>query len=158
MNFRSHHTMSAIAIGSAVIYGWWAHGWQGLLVGVLVAGLWAWYQFRRDRQLLATASTRPPGEVDSVVTLQAQLAHGMQMAEVVALAGCLGRAYNAHDEWQWLDGAGNEIVVTFRRGVVVRWAVARAEPAPERPLSHTGAPGAEPPAPFSALARRSSAA
>lgn len=153
--------MSAIAIGSAVIYGWWAHGWQGLLVGVLVAGLWAWYQFRRDRRLIEAAGSRPAGEVDSVVTLQAQLAHGMQMAEVVAVAGSLGRAYGTRDEWQWTDAAGNEIVVTFRRSVVVRWAVARAETAPERPLhpAHgAGDHGAEPPAQFNALAARTSSA
>lgn len=140
--------MSAIAIGSAVIYGWWAHGWQGLMIGLVAAGLWAWVQFRRDRRLLAEASQRPAGHVDSVVALQAQLAHGMQMSEVVALAGSLGRAYGPRDEWQWTDDIGNEIVVTFRRNVVVRWAVARSELPPEHFLA-VGEPqerGVEPPA------------
>lgn len=139
MNLKSHRTMTAIAVGSAVIYGWWAHGWQGLLLAVSAAGLWAWVQFRRERRLLAQASARPAGQIDSVVMLQAHLAHGMAMAEVVALAGCLGRAYNTHDDWQWIDGVGNEIVVSFRRGVVVRWAVARVEE-PEAPLGRQTPP------------------
>lgn len=122
--------MTAIVAGSAVIYGWWAHGWQGLALAVCAAAIWAWLQFRRERRLLEAASARPPGRIDSVVMMQAHLAHGMQMPEVVALAGCLGRRYSAQDEWQWVDALGNEIVVTFRRGVVVRWAVARREAAP----------------------------
>lgn len=146
--------MSAIAIGSAVIYGWWAHGWLGLIIGVLAAGGWAWVQFRRDRRLLAEASARPVGEVSSVVMLQAHLAHGMQMAEVVALAGCLGRAHGTHDEWQWADAIGNEIVVTFRRGVVVRWAVARAEVPPAPQPSTGGEDDAGPSPQFHAMPTR----
>lgn len=122
--------MTAIGVGSAVIYGWWAHGWQGLALAVCAAAVWAWLQFRRDRRLLEAAGARPVGRIDSVVMMQAHLAHGMQMPEVVALAGCLGHRYSAQDEWQWTDALGNEIVVTFRRGVVVRWAVARNEAAP----------------------------
>lgn len=131
--------MTAITVGSAVIYGWWAHGWQGLLLAIAATGAWAWFQFRRERRLIAQASARPAGQIDSVVMLQAHLAHGMEMAEVVALAGCLGRAYSNRDEWQWSDAVGNEIVVTFRRGVVVRWAVARVE-IPDTPFGGASLP------------------
>jgi len=127
---KPNHTMAAIAAGSAVIYGWWAYGWQGLMLAVCLAAGWAWQQFRREKLLLKQASERPAGKIDSVVMMQAHLAHGMEMAEVVALAGCLGHKFSAMDEWQWTDAAGNDIVVTFRRGVVVRWAVAHNEPAP----------------------------
>jgi hypothetical protein len=124
---KPNHTLAAIFVGSAVIYGWWAHGWEGLTIAVCLSAGWAWWQFQREQRLIKEAAARPAGQIESVVVMQAHLAHGMQMPEVVALAGCLGKKYSAQDEWQWVDGTGNEIVVTFRRSVVVRWAVARAE-------------------------------
>lgn len=127
---KPNHTMAAIAAGSAVVYGWWAYGWPGLALAVGLAAAWFWQQRRQEQQLLKQASERPAGKIDSVVMMQAHLAHGMEMAEVIALAGCLGHKYSAMDDWQWTDAAGNDIVVTFRRGVVVRWAVAHNEPGP----------------------------
>ncbi len=144
MSMKPNHTMTAIAAGSAVIYGWWAHGWLGLMLAVCAAAGWIWLQFRQQQRLLQQASEKPAGRVDSVVMMQARLAHGMEMAEVVALAGSLGHKYSAMDEWQWTDPAGNDIVVTFRRGVVVRWAVAHQEPdasaEPMMPPSETWQP------------------
>lgn len=127
---KSPYAMTAIAAGSAVIYGLWAYGWPGLVLAVGLSAAWAWHQFRREKLLLKQASERPAGKIDSVVMMQAHLAHGMEMAEVVALAGCLGHKYGEMNDWQWTDAAGNDIVVSFRRGVVVRWAVAPSESVP----------------------------
>lgn len=154
MSMKPNHTVTAIAAGSAVIYGWWAHGWLGLTLAVCAAAGWVWMQFRQQSRLLKQASEKPAGQVESVVMMQARLAHGMEMTEVVALAGSLGRKFSATDEWQWTDPAGNDIVVTFRRGVLVRWAVAHQEPAassePLIPLSELRQPQ-DPRAQFSAL-------
>jgi hypothetical protein len=127
MCMNANRTLTAVVVGTAVIYGWWAFGWEGLTLAVCLAVGWAWLQFQREKRLIKAAATRPPGKIESVVIMQAHLAHGMHMPEVVALAGCLGKKYSAQDEWQWIDASGNEIVITFRRSVVVRWAVACSE-------------------------------
>lgn len=156
MSMKPNHTMAAIASGSAVIYGWWAHGWQGLLLAICLSAAWFGLQLRQQRRLMKQASTRPAGQIDSVVTMQAQLAHGMDMAEVVALAGCLGHKTGVLDDWQWSDAAGNDIVVSFRRGVVIRWAVAHSDVSdpgePLRPLAEQRFQHQEPRAQFNALA------
>jgi hypothetical protein len=69
------------------------------------------------------------GLTDSVVGLQARLAHGTPVAELTALAGSAGRHGVLPDSWAWSDPRGNEIVVTVRRRVVVSWQVSRHEPA-----------------------------
>ncbi|MFM2118827.1 MAG: hypothetical protein RL722_295 [Pseudomonadota bacterium] len=119
-----------VLVGSAVLAGWWAWGWQGLVLAITLIVFWALLQFRRATRALELAARRPVGSLDSIVMLQSRLDTGMQMAEVLALTGSLGIQQGHHDDWLWRDAAGDEIVLSFRRGVLVRWAVARQDSGP----------------------------
>lgn len=118
---------NGLLAGLAVLVGWWAYGWQGLLFAISVVVFWMLVEFGRANRALQRAAQRPVGHLDSAVMFQARLNHGMTMQEVIALAGSLGRKVGERDEWEWADASGNEVVVTFRRGVVIRWAIARNE-------------------------------
>lgn len=124
-------SLNGLLAGCAIVAGWWAYGWQGIVFAISLIVFWMLMQFNRAARAMQKAGLRPVGHIDSVVMLQARLAHGMQLAEVIALAGSLGRKFSDHDEWQWTDAAGHEIVLTFRRGRLIRWAVARNEAPPE---------------------------
>jgi hypothetical protein len=149
---------NGLLAGGAVLAGWWGWGWHGLLLALSVIVFWMLMQFTRAVRTLRHAGQRPIGHVDSATLLQARLSHGMSVHEVIALTGSLGTKVGAADDWQWRDPAGNEVVVHFRRGRVVRWSVARvpedadaqapaaaAEAAPAPPEPPPAHP-AEPPA------------
>jgi hypothetical protein len=67
----------------------------------------------------------------------------MNIQEVIALTGSLGRKVGAADDWQWTDPGGNEVTVFFRQGRVVRWSFLRAQ----EPAAPDERPAAPPPAP-----------
>jgi hypothetical protein len=135
---------NGLLAGGAIIAGWWAWGWQGLLLAASAILFWLLLQFTRALRVLRHASQRPVGQVDSAVMLQARLAHGMNMQELLALTGSLGSKLGELDDWQWSDPGGNTVVVHLRRGKVVRWSLARPEdePAPQDPGPPQGSPGA----------------
>ncbi|MEY2687130.1 MAG: hypothetical protein RL375_1328 [Pseudomonadota bacterium] len=116
-----------LLVGAAIVAGWWAYGWQGLVLAITLIVFWMLLQFRRATRALANAAHRPVGLVDSVVMTQARLDTGMQMADVLHITGSLGVQQGNRDEWLWHDEAGNELLVTLRRGIVIRWAVARVD-------------------------------
>ncbi|MEO8298951.1 MAG: hypothetical protein ABI574_14205 [Burkholderiales bacterium] len=127
------NSLNGLIAGCAIVAGWWAYGWQGIVFSISLIVFWMLVQFNRAARAMQKAGQQPVGYIDSVVMLQARLAHGMQLAEAIALAGSLGRKFSDRDEWQWTDAAGHEIVLTFRRGRLIRWAVARNEAATESP-------------------------
>jgi hypothetical protein len=118
---------NGLLIGAAVLAGWWGWGWQGLVLAVTLIVFWMLLQFGRATRVLQNAARRPMGQIDSVVMMQARLEPGMQMPEVLAISGSLGLQQGGRDEWLWSDVGGNDIVVTFRRGIVIRWAIARVD-------------------------------
>jgi hypothetical protein len=120
---------NGLLASAAVIAGWWGWGWPGLGLALSAIVFWLLLQFTRAVRTLRHAAQRPVGHVDSVVMLQSRLHHGMNIQEVIALTGSLGSKVGAADDWQWRDPGGNEVVVHFRRGRVVRWSLARAAPA-----------------------------
>lgn len=130
----------ALLAGAALIGAWWLYGWRGLLLGGSTLVFWMLWQFSQAARLLRQAAARPVGQVESVAMVQARLEHGLQMAEVLKLTGSLGRQVGPLDDWQWTDGYGNELVVSLRRGVVVRWAVARHEPSDGEPAADRNSP------------------
>jgi hypothetical protein len=146
MNVHIKQSLNTVLAGGAIAAGWWVYGWQGIVLAVTVIVFWMLLQFNRATRVLQRAGQRPIGEIDSIVMMQAKLAHGQNMQEVIALAGSLGRKFSERDEWQWTDLGGNEIVVTFRRGVVVRWAVARQDTT-DTETTTTTTTETEPPAP-----------
>lgn len=142
---RTHPALPALLAGSALIVGWWNYGWRGLLLGLTLLVFWLLLQFSRAARLLRAAGERPLGMVDSVAMVQARLEHGLQMAELIRITGSLGRKVGPLDDWQWSDSYGNDLVVSLRRGVVVRWAIARAADA--APTTDADTAGAAPPQP-----------
>lgn len=125
MKFRT--PLNGLLAGSAVMVATWQYGWKGLALGVTMVAFWGVLQFNRATRVLQQVAQRPKGQVDSVLMAQARLAPGMDMAEVLAVTGSLGERFNARDEWRWQDAGGDVLVVVFRRDVVVRWEVARAD-------------------------------
>ncbi|MFM2065911.1 MAG: hypothetical protein RLZZ584_820 [Pseudomonadota bacterium] len=138
---------NGLLIGAAVLAGWWAWGWQGLVLAFTLIVFWMLLQFRRATRALQNAARRPMGRIDSVVMMQSRLEPGMQMAEVLQLSGSLGIQQGGRDEWLWSDAAGNDIVVTFRRGIVIRWAIARVDADDRTGADQQVDAGQAPPAP-----------
>ena len=102
--------------------------WLGLVLAVTVIAFWMVLQFNRASRQLRNVADRPKGMVDSVIALQSRLGHGMSMADVLAISNSLGqRVEGTNGDWMWRDSYGNQIVVTFRRGGVERWAATRTD-------------------------------
>ena len=115
----------AIAAGYA---GW---GWPGVVLGVTVIVFWLLLQFSRTVRLLRQAAGAPVGHVPSAVMLQARLREGMRLAEVIRLAGSLGRKVKDTPEtFAWTDdgGACTEVELT-PAGRVSAWRLRRPETA-----------------------------
>ena len=119
--------VTGVLAGAAVMVGGWGWGWRGLVLAITVIAFWMLLQFSRALRTLRHAAQRPVGQVDSTVMLQSRLAHGQNLQEVIGLAGCLGRKVGQADDWAWSDAGGDELVVHFRQGRVVRWSLARAQ-------------------------------
>ena len=132
--------INALLAGGAVIVGWWAYGWQGLVLAFTLIAFWTILQFNRATRVMRNAAMRPVGSIDSVAMVQARLETGLTLLEVLPITGSLGVKLNDRDEWQWTDAAGNDLVLVFRRGVLVRWAVARA-PEPAADAEAAAGPG-----------------
>ena len=131
MKVPFQRTLNAVLAASALLAGWWSFRWAGLVLGITVLAFWSILQFNRASRQLRNVADRPKGMVDSVVTLQSKLAHGMSMGDVLAISRSLGQRMNERgNEWLWRDSYGNQIVVTFRRGAVERWSATRTETAP----------------------------
>jgi hypothetical protein len=126
MNGRFRTPINGLLVGSAVVMGWWSYGWPGLALALTLIVFWLILQFNRATRVMRNAGQRPVGQVDSVVMTQSRLEPGMTMLDVLPLTGSLGIKRNHRDEWQWSDAAGNDLVLIFRRDVLVRWEVARA--------------------------------
>jgi hypothetical protein len=131
MKVPFQRTINAVLMASALLAGWWAFRWAGLVLGITVIAFWSILQFNRASRQLRNVADRPKGMVDSVVTLQSKLGHGMTMAEVLDISKSLGQRVNERgNDWLWRDSYGNQIVVSFRRGSVERWSATRTEGQP----------------------------
>lgn len=134
MKVPFQRTINSVLTAAALLAGWWSFGWPGLALAITVLAFWTILQFNQASRRLRNVADRPKGMVDSVVTLQSKLGHGMTMAEVLEISRSLGQRVNERgNEWLWRDSYGNQIVVTFRRGAVERWSATRTDeqlPAP----------------------------
>lgn len=128
MKVSNQRLLNATLVAAALIAGWTMLGWQGVVLAITVIGFWMVLQFNRATRQMRNVADRPKGMVDSVVTLQSKLGHGMSMADVLSITNSLGqRVQGTHGDWMWRDSYGNQIVVTFRRGGVERWAATRTD-------------------------------
>jgi hypothetical protein len=102
-------------------------GWRGAVLALSAIVFWVLAQLTQSMRLMRRAAERPLGQVDSAVMLQARLHPGLQMLDVIRLAGSLGRRVEpaSDDHWAWSDAGGAEVVVTFRHGRCERWELQR---------------------------------
>lgn len=112
----------AVAAGYA---GW---GWPGVALAITVVVFWMLLQFSRVMRVLRQAGTAPVGHVASAVMLQARLAAGMRMVDVLPLTRSLGqRVSDTPEVWRWADDSGAAVELEFSpRGRLARWALRRA--------------------------------
>ncbi len=111
----------------AVVVGWQGWGWQGVALAVTVTVFWLLLEFSRSLRVLREAAGSPVGSVGNAVMLNAKLATGMRLPQVLKLTRSLGRAVSSEPEvWAWTDGGGDEVRVTLQGGRVSTWQLLRA--------------------------------
>ena len=81
MKVSNQRLLNATLVAAALIAGWTMLGWQGVVLAITVIGFWMVLQFNRATRQMRNVADRPKGMVDSVVTLQSKLGHGMSMAD-----------------------------------------------------------------------------
>jgi hypothetical protein len=123
---RMNPIVGWLLAAAALVAGWAAYGWRGLMLGATVIVFWLLLQFSHTMRVMKNAAGAPLGHVDSAVMLNAKLREGMPMVQVVALTRSLGRrvAQNA-DTYVWSDSGGCDVVVTFENGRCKSWLLNR---------------------------------
>ncbi len=119
-------------IAAALAAGWYAYGWQGLVLAVTAITFWMLLQFSRVTRVMRKAGNAPVGRVNSAVMLQSKLREGMSLMQVLALTGSLGErieppAEGAEESWRWCDDGGVCVTISLRGGRVVRWMLERPQ-------------------------------
>ncbi len=112
---------------AALVAGWFAWGWQGMVLAVTLIVFWLLLQFSRTLRTMKTAAGRPLGRVANAVMLQSKLAAGMNLLQVIQLTGSLGRQLSKEPEvFAWQDDGGDAVHVTLAGGKVSGWVLVRA--------------------------------
>lgn len=127
MRILRSNGFGGLLAGVAILGGGFLYGWRGVVLGLTIVVFWMILQFSQASRTLRHVAQTPKGRIDSVVRVQSRLAHGMTLGEVLAVTGSLGLPTKIRDEYIWQDDTGHDIAITLRRGVVVRWAVTRAD-------------------------------
>ena len=120
----------------ALVAGWQAYGWQGVLFVLSGIVFWLLLQFSRALRVMRGAAQSPVALVPSIVMLHARLKPGMAMLDVVRMTRSLGRRLEdqGDDVWRWEDTGGAALVLHFEKGKLQRWDLDRtgeAEAAPQ---------------------------
>lgn len=114
---------------AALMAGWSAYGWPGVVLAVSMIVFWLLLQFSRLMRLLQKAGSAPLGQIDSAVMLHARLRQKLKLIDVIALAGSLGvRVSEQPEVWCWSDAGGARVELRFERGRCVSWTLIRPEP------------------------------
>ncbi len=126
-----HQAASALLALGALLAGWFAYGWRGLVLAVTVIAFWLLLQFSRALRVLRAAANAPVGHVASAVMLHAKMRRGMRLPAVIGLTGSLGRKVaDAPETFAWRDASGDEVRCEFVAGRCTRWVLSRADAAP----------------------------
>lgn len=111
----------------AVIVGWFTYGWRGIALAISVIAFWLLLQFSRSLRVLRQAARSPMGQVSSAVMLNARLARGMRLPEIIRLTGSLGtRLRDEPETYAWRDAGGDEVEVVLVNARCERWELRRA--------------------------------
>ena len=132
---------------AAVAAGWTAWGVPGVVLALTVISFWLVLQFSRALRVMRLASSRPVGLVDSAVMLNARLASGMTMMQVLPITRSLGERVGEgggpgradDDTWRWRDAGGDSVTLRFNGGKLAGWQLVRAVARTGTEASATGA-------------------
>ena len=112
----------------ALAVGYASWGWRGVGLGLTVVVFWLLLQWSRAMRVLRLAASRPKGQVDSAVLLQAQLARGLTLMQVLPLTRSLGEVLPSTDGaevFRWTDESGAAVTATLRDGRLAEWQLSR---------------------------------
>lgn len=114
----------------ALAVGYFSYGWPGVLLGLTVVVFWLLLQFSRVMRAMRQASSRPVGLIDNAVMLNAKLAKGMRLIEILPLTKSLGTKLSDQPEtFGWLDAGGDSVELELVGGRLNTWRLKRrAEP------------------------------
>jgi hypothetical protein len=120
---------------AAVVAGWWAYGWRGIVLALTVVVFWMLLQFSRALRAMRMAAGRPVGSVDNAVMLHARLRKGMRLVDIIKLTHSLGRELGddtapERERYAWRDDAGDTVTVELAGGRCTGWQLQRAAAAP----------------------------
>jgi hypothetical protein len=125
------HVVPALLVLGAFVSGWFAYGWQGLVLAATVVVFWLLLQFSRTLRLLRGAARSPVGHVASAVMLNAKMRRGLRLPAVIGLTGSLGhKVADEPETFAWRDAGGDEVRCEFVGGRCTRWTLSRADAAP----------------------------
>lgn len=112
----------------AIVAGWFAYRWQGVIfVGSGIA-FWLLIQFSRALRAMKNAAGRPKGHVGSAVMLNAKLQAGMTLMQVIVITRSLGeRVSESPEVWRWADEGHVAVQLTFEKGRLGLWELSRPE-------------------------------
>jgi len=83
------------------------------------------------------ASNRPVGLIDNAVMLNAKLAKGMRLIEILPLTRSLGTKLSDHPEtFAWMDPGGDSVEVALAHGRLSSWRLKRRDEPDPDPDAH----------------------
>jgi hypothetical protein len=119
-----------VLAAAALVVGWLAYGWRGLVLALSVIAFWLLLQWSRSLRALRNAAQSPVGHVDNAVMFNAKLHDGMRLPQVIALTRSLGRKVSDEAEvYVWRDGGADEVELVFEAGRCTRWQLRRGNDA-----------------------------
>jgi hypothetical protein len=119
---------------AAFVVGYVGYGWPGVALAFTAVTFWLLLQFSRAVRVLRTAGSNPVGQVPNAVMLQARLAKGMRLPQILKVTESLGRPIplpgdavpGTVEHYAWTDAGGDEVRVVLRSGRLTEWALHRA--------------------------------
>ena len=111
----------------AIVAGYRAYGWPGVLLAITACVFWLLLQLSRALRTMRLAAQAPVGQVPSAVMLHAGLHPGMRLAEIIKLTRSLGHKRRDDPEtFAWCDASGAEVEIEFAQGRCRAWRLTRA--------------------------------
>jgi len=110
----------------ALIGGGLLLGWQGAIFATTGIVFWLLLQISRLMRVMKTAGAAPLGSVANAVMLASKLHAGMQLVDLIKLAGSLG-VKQAPETFVWRDAGGDTVEVVLKKGKLAEWRLIRAD-------------------------------
>jgi hypothetical protein len=113
--------ITGLAIGIFFVGAWTAWGWAGIAFALGGLMLYILLSFTRTLGVLKRAANAPKGWCPSAVMLNAALAPGMSLLDIVGRTGAWGQEIQPLDGqhrevWRWTDNGGAWVECSLRDG------------------------------------------